>query len=181
MTKDIRTEFKRQSKDIEASVMDLQEPIYTNLKGTRTILTIVILVLTLCGGVAYLFTAFFRTNSDESKVIVNKDGSTTHKNVEDFYDMDEMVVNLASTTNQRRYLKLRVSFRLAGAQDNQVVVDNARAIQDSFFVFLKELRAEDLSSSGATMRLKEELMKRVNKIIYPAEVRDLLFKEILVD
>lgn len=181
MTKDIRTEFKRQSKDIETSVMDLQAPVYMNLKGTRTMVIIVALVLTLCGGVAYLFTAFFRTQSDGSDIAGNSGHSSTQKHVEDFYDMEEMVVNLASSTNQRRYLKLRVSFRLASAQDNQAVVDNSRAIQDSFSVFLKELRAEDLSSSGATIRLKEELMKRVNKIIYPSEVRDLLFKEILVD
>ena len=43
-----------------------------------------------------------------------------------------------------------------------------------------ELRASDLSGSAGMFRLKEELTRRVNAAIQPAQVNAVLFKEIIV-
>ena len=53
-------------------------------------------------------------------------------------------------------------------------------IIDRFQVYLRELRAEDISGSAGVYRLKEELLGRVNKAIEPAKVSDVLFREMLV-
>jgi flagellar FliL protein len=51
---------------------------------------------------------------------------------------------------------------------------------DAFQVYLRELRKSDLEGSAGIYRLKEELQRRVNVAIYPAQVESILFKEILV-
>jgi flagellar basal body-associated protein FliL len=54
-------------------------------------------------------------------------------------------------------------------------------IKDSIIVFLREIRSSDLASSGGSMMLKTELLKRINKIMYPIILKDILFREILLD
>ena len=51
---------------------------------------------------------------------------------------------------------------------------------DSFQLYLRALTPEDLNGASGLYRLKEELLARVNAAIGRAEVRDLLFKEMLV-
>ncbi len=53
-------------------------------------------------------------------------------------------------------------------------------IVDSFQIYLRELRVEDLQGSAGLQRLREELLLRVNAAIAPAKARDVLFKEMLV-
>ena len=45
---------------------------------------------------------------------------------------------------------------------------------------LRELRIEDLQGSAGMYRLREELLRRVRAATAPAKVRDVLFKEMLV-
>ena len=51
---------------------------------------------------------------------------------------------------------------------------------DNFQVYLRELRVEDLRGSAGIYRLREELLARVNSAVRPTKVKDVLFKEMLV-
>jgi flagellar FliL protein len=53
-------------------------------------------------------------------------------------------------------------------------------VVDAFQVYLRELRKSDLEGSAGVYRLKEELRRRVNIAIFPAQIDSILFKEILV-
>jgi len=99
-----------------------------------------------------------------------------------FYDMPEILVNLNSQGQQRRqnFLKIRVSFELASPLDVPKVEAVMPRIVDNFQVYLRELRVDDLQGSAGMLRLREELLNRVNAAIKPAKVNDVLFKEILV-
>lgn len=97
-----------------------------------------------------------------------------------YYDLPDMLVNLSTTGNRPSYLKLSVSLELA---DNGAVLQLEKLLPriiDNFQVYLRELRPEDLSGSAGVYRLKEELLARVNTAVYPVVVRDVLFKEMLV-
>jgi len=174
------------TKNQDEEAMELQAAVsLKRLQGKRLMVVLVVAAIILCIILAYIVSKFFHTNTDTStagaSVATISTNDPNAKQVDSFYDMDELIINLVPTANQRHFLKMIVSFRLAHQQDVAVVTSNLAAIQDSFLIFLKELRAQDFSGSGATMKLKEELMKRVNKVIYPVEVKDVLFKEILVD
>lgn len=96
-----------------------------------------------------------------------------------FYELPEMLVNLNSG-KRPSYLKLRVSLELTDAQAVHRIQAVLPRIVDSFQVYLRELRVEDLRGSAGIYRLREELLLRVNAVAEPVEVKDILFKEMLV-
>jgi flagellar protein FliL len=53
-------------------------------------------------------------------------------------------------------------------------------ITDSFNTYLRELRSSDMAGSAGLYRLREELLLRVNKTIYPSKVNDILFRELII-
>jgi flagellar FliL protein len=96
-------------------------------------------------------------------------------------EMDDMVVNLATLPGKRAsYLKLKVAIEIAKPEERPSVEKQKPRIVDTFQVYLRELRTEDLQGSVGIVRLKEELLSRVTAAIAPIEVRDVLFKELLV-
>ncbi|HBA41668.1 MAG TPA: flagellar basal body protein FliL, partial [Alphaproteobacteria bacterium] len=78
------------------------------------------------------------------------------------------------------FLKLRVSLELDDPEAPLALEPLLPRIIDNFQVFLREMRVEDLRGSAGMIRLKEELLRRVNISVQPIEVQDILFKEMLV-
>jgi len=97
-----------------------------------------------------------------------------------FFPLEELVVNLNTGGRKSTFLKIRVSLELVNQDDIPRVQSVMPRIMDSFQVYLRELRIEDLKGSTGMYRLREELLARVNAAAAPAKVRDVLFKEMLV-
>lgn len=97
-----------------------------------------------------------------------------------FLELQEFLVNLDSGTRQPSFLKMTVTLELASEEDKVAIEPYVPRIRDAFQVYLRELRAEDLRGSAAIYRLREELLLRVTQSVYPLQVKDILFKEILV-
>ncbi|OIQ93724.1 flagellar FliL protein [mine drainage metagenome] len=97
-----------------------------------------------------------------------------------FYDLPEILVNLNSPGRRQNFLKIRVSLELQSALDVGKIEAVMPRIIDTFQVYLRELRVEDLRGSAGMLRLREELLTRVNNEVKPAKVNDVLFKEMLV-
>jgi flagellar FliL protein len=97
-----------------------------------------------------------------------------------FYDLPEILVNLNSTGRKQNFLKIRISLELESPLDVSKIESVMPRIIDNFQVYLRELRLEDLQGSAGLLRLREELLARVNSSVKPAKVNDVLFKEMLV-
>ncbi|MBI1210581.1 MAG: flagellar basal body protein FliL [Alphaproteobacteria bacterium] len=98
-----------------------------------------------------------------------------------FVDVPEILVNLATTADKPAYLKLSVSLELKGGDEAAKALEPVLPrVVDQFQTYLRELRVEDLSGSAAMFRLKEELLRRVNTAVEPVEIKDVLFKEMIV-
>jgi flagellar FliL protein len=91
-----------------------------------------------------------------------------------------MIVNLNTEGKGTSFMKLKVSLEVEGKDNFNALLKFTPKIKDAFQLYLRELRPEDVQGSVGLYKLKEELMIRVNKIIYPAYINDILFKEILV-
>ncbi|MAB14634.1 flagellar basal body-associated FliL family protein [Parvibaculum sp.] len=96
-----------------------------------------------------------------------------------FYDLPDFLSNLSGPPPQR-YLKMRVSLQLENQEASKIVDQQLPRVLDGFQTYLRQLRPEDLKGSAAMMRLKEELLRRLNLAIQPPVVKDILFKEIIV-
>lgn len=98
-----------------------------------------------------------------------------------FVDIREMTVNLAADASQsQRFLKFRVALEVKDAKSAAEIQPLLPRVEDSFQVFVRELRASDLEGSAGVYRLREELVRRVNIAVYPAKVDAVLFKDIVV-
>ncbi len=97
-----------------------------------------------------------------------------------YYDLPEITVNLATTNATVRYLKLRVTLQVSNRGIVQMVEPHLPRIIDTFQVYLREMRTEDLSGSAGLYRLREELTRRINIAIAPEEIDDVLFQELII-
>jgi flagellar FliL protein len=99
-----------------------------------------------------------------------------------FLDVREMLVNLSAEPGQdkSKYAKLKIALELKDAKVESEVKPLMPRIEDTFQVYLRELRASDLAGSMGIYRLREELLRRVNVAIHPARAEAVLFKEVVV-
>jgi len=97
-----------------------------------------------------------------------------------YYDLQELLVNLNTGGRKSTFLKIRISLELESAKDIPRIEGLLPRIIDSFQTYLRELRIEDLNGSAGMYRLREELLLRVSSAAEPAKIKDVLFKEMLV-
>ncbi len=129
-------------------------------------------ILALLGGGGYYFSSK-KTAEQISKVEVKKVGAI---------DLPDMVINLAGSSGQEKsqFLKLKLSLEVSDPKMVPEITPMLPRVQDTFQVFMRELRPSDLEGSAGLYRLKEELMRRVNVAVYPHKVDAVNFKEMLV-
>ena len=91
------------------------------------------------------------------------------------------MINLNTAGAQKSsILKILVSFELKSRRDRKKLDKIMPKIIDNFQTYLRELRIEDLRGSAGMYRLREELLVRVNAAAAPVKVRDVLFREMLI-
>jgi flagellar protein FliL len=152
--------------------------------GKKKILIIIAIVLLLVlGGLAG---AYFTGLLDPVIKMIVGDHKATAETVEGengpsvFYELPALTVNLNTAGRKARFIKIQVSLELTSEEDKPKVEAVIARVMDNFNVYLRELRIEDLDGSAGMYRLREELLTRIRAAVAPVRVRDILFKEILI-
>ncbi len=129
------------------------------------------------GGAAYFFGMF-----DSAPVAVEGEEMAVvePEKPKFYYDLPEMLVNLNSQKRNSQFLKLQVALEIADENVTETLEPQLPRILDTFQIYLRELRSEDLEGSAGVYRLKEELLRRINLAITPQRVDRILFKEIII-
>lgn len=157
-------------------------------KGGKKKLIIIVglLFLVVVGGLA---AAYFTGLMDPVlKMIIGDDAVSGEAKKEEgaqegravFYDLQELLVNLNTGGRKSSFLKIRISLELDTSEDIPKIESVMPRIVDNFQTYLRELRIDDLKGSAGMYRLREELLIRVNAAASPAKIKDVLFKEMLV-
>ncbi len=98
-----------------------------------------------------------------------------------FLDVPEVLVNLASAPGERvQYLKVKVVLEVKDQPQIAQIQPTMPRVMDLFQTYMRELRPADLNGSIGLFRLKEDLTRRVNAAIAPAQVNAVLFKEVVI-
>ena len=153
-------------------------------KRKKLILFIVLPLLLLIGvgvGVAVmlgLFSSEPPANVDEEQTQVEEVVAPTVQTT--FFEIPDLIVNLNTSGRKSVFLKIKISLEIADPADIDTVNQLLPRVVDNFQVYLRELRVQDLQGSAGMYRLHEELLRRVNIVVRPAKVKDVLFKEMLV-
>ncbi len=168
--------------------------LFAKLKGNKKLLIgAVAAVVLLLGGVGYLLFSGGGSEETEHAAAPEKKQEAGHAakegaegeegvdaNLPQFVDLPEMTVNLISATGKAQFLRVRVTLEIADRKIAQEIQPVMPRILDVFQVYLRELRVADIQGSAGIQRLKEELTKRVNQSIAPAQIDGVLFKDMLV-
>jgi flagellar FliL protein len=136
-----------------------------------------LLLVVVGGGAGAYFFLFMK--SDKSETAKADDVPLTPPKVA-FSDMQDILVNIQSNDGTPAYLKLGVSLELEDDAQKAAIQPLMPRITDQFQAYLRELRLDDLKGSAGVLRLKEELLRRVNVAAAPYHVRDVLLKEMIV-
>ncbi len=142
----------------------------------KTLVMFVLPAVLVLGGAAYFFLLSGGEETAEGEGAQHAEAAPPPV----FLDLPDMLVNLASASGDRAMLKLSVALELPDQETVAKIEPIMPRVTDNFQVFLRELRVEDLSGSAGMFRLKEELVRRVNLAVAPAVVKDVLFKEMLI-
>ena len=160
--------------------MEIEATPKGGLNGKKLVLFIILPILLLIGGGAG---AYFTGLLDPLLGLNNHQVEEEAAPVDTravFYDLPQMLVNLNTGGKKNNYLKISISLELTREGDRAELTNLLPRVVDNFQVYLRELRVEDLRGSAGVQRLREELLMRVNTAVHPIEVRDVLFKEMLV-
>jgi flagellar FliL protein len=146
-------------------------------KGKLMLLIGVALLLLLGGGGA---PAYF--------VLIPADGEAVeeaHPESEDpasivFVDLPDLLINLSGNDRRLRFLKIATAVEVVGEEEAEIVRQFVPRILDSFHMYLRAIQPQELEGSEGVYRLKEALLARTNEAVRPAEVRNVLIREMLV-
>lgn len=173
-------EGKPQGEGAEGEGVDLPKK---KIAGKKLILIIVAVLIVLIGGAgaALYFTGMIGGHSEE-EAAEGEDGEGEGENAATgpvYYEMPNILVNLTSISRRPVYAKVQVVLVLSKEEDRPKVTENQPRIVDGFQTYLRELSLDEIQGSAGLLRLREELLVRVNAAVAPVVVKDLLFKEIL--
>jgi len=156
-------------------------------RGRKVSIAVIVIVAILSIAAAYFFFKIvknpktYKDNKEYVRDVHNSDdiGGLTSDN--NYVVIEPMVVNLLTSGQKPVYLRLSLMLKLATESDVKIVQTKLPVIVDELQVFLTGLRPADLSGTGGSLLLKEELTKRINKITSPILMKDVLLKEILIN
>ncbi|WP_423067562.1 flagellar basal body-associated FliL family protein [Devosia sp. CN2-171] len=136
------------------------------------LIAMVAAVVVLLGGGAGAYFMFFSAPAEDQHIAALPETF--------IFNLPTMTVNLRGEGEREQFMKLTVALEVANEEVMEEIQPRMAKVVDAFQVYLRELRKSDLEGSAGIYRLKEELRRRVNIAIFPAQVESILFKEILV-
>jgi flagellar FliL protein len=146
-------------------------------KGRSMLLLIIIAVVVIAAGGAGAY-FFFMPKAQKAEVKEEKKTAV-------FLDMKDLLIGIVpdmaqTTIGTTRLLKLHVALEIADPKELPAIQALQPRIEDVFQVYLREMRPVDFQGSAAMIRLKDELLKRVNLAVQPNHIDAVLIKELLV-
>jgi len=159
------------------------------MSGKKLVLFIILPLLLLggAGAAAYilLFSHGDKTQQQQEGAQAPGNESEDAAAVDDgkppvYVDMDDILVNLVSTSTKGNFLKLKLALELTTPEDQDKVKSVMPRIVDQFLVYLRGLRVDDLQGSEGLQRLREELLMRARMAGKPIKIKDVLFKMVQV-
>ncbi len=98
-----------------------------------------------------------------------------------FVEVPDILVNLAGSPGERvQYLKAKIVLEVKDEKLAEQIKPTMPRVTDLFQTYMRELRPADLNGSIGMFRMKEELTRRVNLAVAPAQVTAVLFKEVVI-
>lgn len=153
--------------------------------GKRKLILIIAATLLLAGGggAGAYFAGLFGNHSEEAgpDSVAAQPAAPAVTADPVFYTLPDLVVTLNAAERKPRYMKVRVVLAVNNQADAAQVEKLAPRIIDYCQLYLRELRPEELRGTAAMVRMREELLRRVNAALAPVSVREVLFTDLFIE
>nr|WP_298683970.1 flagellar basal body-associated FliL family protein [uncultured Dongia sp.] len=157
------------------------------MSGKKLVLFIVLPLLLLGGGAAAAYFLLFKEDP-EAAAAHGAEGDAAHEeeaaeeegHVPVFVELPKMQANLIMTGKKQPFMVTTMVLEVGSPEEQKIVEEVQPRIENEIVTYLRSLRPEDVQGAAGLQRLREELLTRVKEAAKPAKVKDILFKEMLV-
>jgi flagellar basal body-associated protein FliL len=149
-------------------------------KLKKIAIIVVPIIIVIAAGVFFFLNVLSVSKNPKGEGRLTKQKEHLELDQNTYLDLDPMTISLISSGDKREFLRIALTLRLGSETESQAVLAKIPVIKDVMIGFLKSLRATDFNSSNSTIFLKEEIIKRLNKITAPIIIKEVLFQEITV-
>jgi flagellar FliL protein len=151
-------------------------------KSKLMLIVVAAVVVLLAAGAGLWFTGVLpKLLGMQPKVVPGKPGHEAAVAAAPTYvDVPEIITNLNVPGRRQSYLKMHAKLELGGSGDVAGVTAAMPRILDLFQTYLRDMRPEELRGSEGSYRLREELVGRAAVAAAPAQIRNVLFQELII-
>ncbi|MCL6582427.1 MAG: flagellar basal body-associated FliL family protein [bacterium] len=95
------------------------------------------------------------------------------------FDLNTFIVNLMGDSG-RRYLKVTIKLELSSELLKEEISKKMPEIQDNMLVLLSSKSYDDIADVSGKIRLRAEIMNRINAVLTSGQVRKVYFTEFVI-
>jgi len=96
-----------------------------------------------------------------------------------YKDLAPLNVNLL-TERGNRFLKIKLTLEYQGPVDDVIYAEAIPRIEDDLNTYLRQLRPDDFKGTANIYKLKEDLLLRLGQSSHPLNLKNVLFRELIV-
>ncbi|CAO5674268.1 MAG: hypothetical protein HEEMFOPI_00029 [Holosporales bacterium] len=97
-----------------------------------------------------------------------------------YLPLPETIVNIKNPKGKNTFLKASFVLQIANEKEREHINYFIPLINDQFQTYLREMDVDDIQGAAGIERIRQELLIRINQVITPFKVKEVLVKEFLV-
>lgn len=164
-------------------------------KGKSKLIIILVVALVVLGGGGFAAYKFLLSGPEEPAVASGEEGGPVAEGEEGavemgqapagqsegaaIYPLDPFIVNLADPVGNR-YLKVKVALQLDNEPLQTEVERKIAPIRDGFLLLLSSKNLSQINTTEGKLKLRSELLHRVNQVLKKGRVTTIYFTEFVV-
>jgi len=135
----------------------------------------------LIGASFFSYRRFFSASSEtgHGAIVAHKEEAGPLSNIGLTYSLDPFIVNLVDDFGDR-YLKVNLTLELGNSLVKEELDKRLPQIRDIILILLSSKSFEDIKDVQGKLRLREEIMSKLNNTLITGEIRKVYFTEFVV-
>ena len=107
------------------------------------------------------------------------EASAQHQGPSALVSLDPFIINLRDPSG-KRYLKIRIDLELSSKEVEVQIKDRMPQIKDGLLILFSSKSYEDIESVEGKLRLRQEIVSRINSLLSSGRVQNIYFTEFVV-
>lgn len=129
-------------------------------------------------GSAFITYLIFRGNS--AQPAQGQEAASAPKELGPTFDLGEFTLNLLSSPNQRRYIRMQIVLEAGNKKVITELEQRTPQIRDAIISIVRSRTAEDLSTQAGMESLRLDILRAMNGLVSKGEVTDVFFIDLII-